>query len=251
VNISDIVAMGGMPKYALLSLSILEPEDSWLSKFAKGLRACAKKYNVELIGGDTNKGSPSISITIIGDVLKKNVLRRDQVQINDEIWLTSEVGYAALHFQYNNIPQKNRQTISNCLKKSAHESFVKPIPPLGFIQKAKSLIHSAIDLSDGLAGDLQHITLKNGFGAKIYIDKIPMHKWFRENNFYELALTGGEDYQILFTAPVKNNHKINSLLKKFSMKGAMIGHVSNKKSIQYELNGQPFHLSKDGFRHFG
>ncbi len=251
VNISDIVAMGGMPKYALLSLSILEPEDSWLSKFAKGLRACAKKYNVELIGGDTNKGSPSISITIIGDVLKKNVLRRDQVEINDEIWLTSEVGYAALHFQYNNIPQKNRQTISNCLKKSAHESFVKPIPPLGFIQKAKSLIHSAIDLSDGLAGDLQHITLKNGFGAKIYIDKIPMHKWFRENNFYELALTGGEDYQILFTAPKKNNNKINSLLKKFSMKGAMIGHVSNKKSIQYELDGQPFYLSKDGFRHFG
>ena len=251
VNISDIVAMGGMPKYALLSLSILEPEDFWLSKFAKGLRACAKKYNVELIGGDTNKGSPSISITIIGDVLKKNVLRRDQVQIKDEIWLTNEVGYAALHFQYDSIPQKNRQTISNCLKKSAHQGFVKPMPPLDFIQKAKSLIHGAIDVSDGLAGDLQHITLKNGFGAKIYIDKIPMHKWFRENNFYELALTGGEDYQILFTAPVKNNHKINSLLKKFSMKGAMIGHVSNKKSIQYELNGQPFYLSKDGFRHFG
>ena len=137
VNISDIVAMGAMPKYALLSLSILEPEDSWLSKFAKGLRTCAKKYNVELIGGDTNKGSPSISITIIGDVLKKNVLRRDQVQINDEIWLTNEVGYAALHFQYDSIPQKNRQTISNCLKKSAHEGFVKPMPPLDFIQKQK------------------------------------------------------------------------------------------------------------------
>ena len=251
VNISDIVAMGGIPRYALLSLSIVKPDASWLSKFAKGLRACAKKYNVELIGGDTNKGSPSISITIIGDVLKKSVLRRDKVKVNDEIWLTNEIGYAALHFHYNKIPQKNRQAISSYLKKSAHENFIKPMPPLNFIQKAKNFINGAIDLSDGLAGDLKHISLKNGFGAEIYIDKIPMHKWFRENNFYELVLTGGEDYQILFTSHKKNHNKINNLLKKLSMTGAMIGYVSNKKRIQYKLHGQPFHLSKDGFRHFG
>ena len=141
----------------------------------------------------------SISIAIMGNVSSKNVLKRSGAIPEDEIWVTNEVGYAALHFNQHSLLPKYKESISNCLKKRSQEEFLKPQPPLEFIQETKSLINSAIDLSDGLAGDLQHILNSSSVGAKIEINEIPMHKWFKENNQYELAMCGGEDYQILMT----------------------------------------------------
>lgn len=251
VNVSDIVSMGGQPRYALLSISLKEVDVNWIGKFTKGIKACAKKYNIEIIGGDTNKGSASISIAITGNVSSKNVLKRSGALPEDEIWVTDEIGYAALHFnQYSQLP-KYKQSISNCLKKRSLEEFQKPQPPLEFVQEAKSMINSAIDLSDGLAGDLKHILNSSSVGAKIEINAIPMHKWFKENNQFELAMCGGEDYQILMTIQQKYHSKIQNLLKKYSLKGAMIGKITKDKKIEYTLNGKKIEVSKKGFSHFG
>lgn len=250
VNISDILAMGGTPKYALLSLSIEKLDKSWLAKFSKGLRACAKNYDTEIIGGDTNKGSKSISITIIGDVNKNNVLKRDALKANDELWLTDEIGYAALHFQQSTIPKKDKKKISNCLKKKCCNEFLKPSLPFNFINDAKTFINAAIDLSDGLAGDIKHLCQKNGYGAKVELNNLPIHKWFVDSKHYEIALAGGEDYQILFTASRKHHNKILNLLKIHNHKGSMIGTVTKTKEISYFLDGSSYNLKKDGHNHF-
>ena len=251
VNVSDIVSMGGQPRYALLSISITKLDANWIGKFTKGIKSCAKKYNIEIIGGDTNKGSTSISIAIMGYVSSKNVLKRSGAIPEDEIWVTNEIGYAALHFYQNSLSTKYRQSISNCLKKRSQEEFLKPQPPFEFIQETKSMINAAIDLSDGLAGDLKHVLNSSSVGAKIEINEIPMHKWFKENNQYELAMCGGEDYQILMTAPCKHHNKIQNLLKKHSLKGAVIGKVTKDKKIEYSLHGKKIKISKEGFTHFG
>ena len=165
--------------------------------------------------------------------------------------MTNEVGYAALHFNQHSLLPKYEKSISNCLKKRSQEEFLKPQPPLEFIQETKSMINSAIDLSDGLVGDLKHILNSSSVGAKIEINEIPMHKWFMENNQYELAICGGEDYQILMTASHKHHNKIQNLLKKYTLKGAMIGKITKDKKIEYSLNGKKIKLSKEGFTHFG
>lgn len=251
VNISDIVSMGGQPRYALLSISLKNLDVNWIGKFTKGIKACAKKYSIEIIGGDTNKGSTSISIAIMGNVSSKNVLKRSGAIPEDEIWVTNEVGYAALHFNQHSLLPKHKKSISNCLKKRSQEEFLKPQPPLEFIQETKSMINSAIDLSDGLVGDLKHILKSSSVGAKIEINKIPMHKWFKENHQYELAICGGEDYQILMTASDKHHNKIQNLLKKHSLKGAMIGKITKDKKIEYSFYGKKIKLSMEGFTHFG
>jgi thiamine-monophosphate kinase len=187
----------------------------------------------------------------MGNVSSKNVLKRSGAIPEDEIWVTNEVGYAALHFNQHSLLPKHKKSISNCLKKRSQEEFLKPQPPLEFIQETKSMINSAIDLSDGLVGDLKHILNSSSVGAKIEINDIPMHKWFKENNQYELAMCGGEDYQILMTVPHKHHNKIQNLLKKHSLKGAMIGKITKNKKIEYSLHGKKIKLSKEGFTHFG
>ena len=102
-----------------------------------------------------------------------------------------------------------------------------------------------------MVGDLKHILNSSSVGAKIEINEIPMHKWFMENNQYELAMCGGEDYQILMTVPHKHHNKIQNLLKKHSLKGAMIGKITKDKKIEYSLHGKKIKLSKEGFTHFG
>ncbi len=247
VNISDIVAMGGVPTFALLSLTVEDINKKWLSKFSQGIKACAKKYNVELIGGDTNRGSMSVSVTIIGDSPRKNVLTRSAANINDDIWISDEIGYAHLGFALS----KHGPTMSNCLKKRALQAFLKPEPPMNFILDNKKYMHAAIDISDGLVSELEHISVEQKLGAKIDVDSIPMHKWFKEHNNQELALTGGEDYQILFTANKKNRNKINNSLKKNKLKGGVIGTITNSKKVEFEHKGKLVNYKKGGFKHFG
>ena len=96
VNVSDILAMGASPMFALLAISTLKPNNDWLKQFSKGLFKCCKEFNVELIGGDTTRGPLSINVTVLGDVNKNSVLLRSNAKIEDDIWVTGDLGLAAL-----------------------------------------------------------------------------------------------------------------------------------------------------------
>ena len=247
VNISDIYAMGGIPKFALLAIALPKIKTNWIQEFSNGLFSCAKKYGVELIGGDTTKGSLSISICILGEVSKKNVLFRSNAKKEDDIWVTGELGIAALGLA--NI--QNKVQLPQNLAKKSISALEKPMlyPPI--IKKIAKLSHSAIDISDGLISDLNHILENSKVGADIFLNTLPIHPWIRKNKLFDIALCGGDDYQLIFTAPQKNRNKINILNKVPSLKLTRIGSINKNKNLNIINNkGMLYKINKRGFNHF-
>lgn len=247
-NISDICAMGGTPKYALLSLSIKEINELWLKEFSNGFFSCAKNYGVELIGGDTTKGSTSLSITIIGEVKKKYVLRRNGAQTDEDIWVSGNLGLAALGLSC----QLGKISLSGNILNRALSAIEMPKPIKVNMETFAPHFSSAIDISDGLIQDLKHILDQSNIGAKIYCQNIPTASWIKKNNAFNFPLYGGEDYQLLLTSPPKNRKKIIELARKNKIKLSKIGSTTKLKKIQlFDIEDKLITKIKKGFTHFG
>ncbi len=247
VNISDIYAMGGTPKFALLAIALPEIKSLWLKKFSDGLFSCAKKYNVDLIGGDTSKGPLSISICILGEVLKKNVLLRSNAKKNDDIWVTGELGLAALGLA--NLQKKIK--LPQALTKKSIKALEKPMLNDSIIISMSKLSHSAIDISDGFLADLGHILDASKVGADILLKDLPINPWIKNNKLFDMGLTGGDDYQLLFTAPKKNRSKICLVNKKSSIQLTRVGEINDKRSLRIiDDNGKLYKTNTNGFDHF-
>ena len=247
VNISDIYAMGGVPKFALLAIALPKVKENWMKEFSNGLFSCAKKYKVELIGGDTSKGPLSISICILGEVLKKNILLRSNAKKEDDIWVTGELGLAALGLA----KLKSKIELPQSLSKKAIRALEKPMLHSSIIKSMGRLSHSAIDISDGLIADLTHILEASNVGANIFLKDIPMSTWIKKNKLFDIGLSGGDDYQLLFTAPKKNRNKINLVSKMPSIKLVRIGSIQKDKSLNIiDHKGMQYKLKKGGYDHF-
>ena len=247
VNISDIYAMGGVPKFALLAIALPKVKSDWIEKFSNGLFSCAKEYGVELIGGDTTKGPLSISICILGEVLKKNALLRSNAKKEDDIWVTGELGLAALGLA----KLKSKIELPQSLSKKAIRALEKPMLHSSIIKSMGRLSHSAIDISDGLIADLTHILEASNVGANIFLKDIPMSTWIKKNKLFDIGLSGGDDYQLLFTAPKKNRNKINLVSKMPSIKLVRIGSIQKDKSLNIiDHKGMLYKLKKGGYDHF-
>jgi thiamine-monophosphate kinase len=247
-NISDIVAMGGTPKYALLSLSIKEIDELWLKEFSIGFFSCAKKYGVELIGGDTIKGPTSLSVTIIGEVKKKYVLKRNGALADEDIWVSGELGLAALGLSY----QLGKTSLSGSILNKALSAIEIPKPIKVNMEKFAPLFSSAIDTSDGLIQDLQHILDQSNIGAVINCQNIPTDSWIKKHNAYDFLLYGGEDYQLVLTSPQANRKKIIRAAKKHKIKLTKIGVTTQNKKIQlFDKDNKLITKIKKGFTHFG
>jgi len=247
VNISDIYAMGGAPRFALLAIALPKIKENWMKEFSNGLFSCAKKYRVELIGGDTSKGPLSISICIIGEVLKKNVLLRSNAKKDDDIWVTGELGTAALGLA----KLQNKLQLPQSLSNKAIGALEKPMLHSSIIQSMTRLSHSAIDISDGLISDLTHILEASKVGANITLKNIPMNPWIKKNKLFDIGLSGGDDYQLLFTAPKKNRNKITLVSKRPSVKLARIGSIKKDKGLNItDHKGGLYKPKQRGYEHF-
>ena len=247
VNISDIYAMGGIPKFALLAIALPKIKEEWVKEFSNGLFSCAKKYGVELIGGDTTKGSLSISICILGVVPKKNILLRSNANESDDIWVTGELGLAALGLE----SLKNKIKLPVSLRKKSISALEKPLLYTPIIKKLIKLSHAAIDISDGLISDLTHILEASKVGADIFLKDLPSDRWLKKNKLFDTILCGGDDYQLLFTAPKKNRNKINSIKKISSIKLTRIGTIKKNKGFNIiNYDGEFYKIKKGGFNHF-
>lgn len=247
-NISDISAMGGTPKYALLSLSIKDIDELWLKEFSEGFFSCAKNYGVKLIGGDTTKGPTSLSVTIIGEVKKKCVLKRNSALADEDIWVSGELGLAALGLSY----QLGKTSLSGKILNKALSAIEIPKPIKVNMDKFSPLFSSAIDISDGLVQDLQHILNQSNIGAAIYCQNIPTALWIKKHNAYDFVLYGGEDYQLALTSPQKNREKIIGAAKKNKIKLTRIGVTTKQKKFQlFDKDKKLITKIKKGFSHFG
>lgn len=250
VNLSDLAAMGAEPAWMTLAISMPEVDESWLAPFCEGLAEAADYYGVSLIGGDTTKGHKSFTITIHGQVQQGMALTRAGAKIGDWIYVTGTLGDSALGLDI----LRNVVTVEPECREFLINRHYNPTPRVLAGQALRGHASSAIDLSDGLISDLGHILKASKLGAVIEADSIPLSKSMLASVSLEqalgYALTGGEDYELLFTVPESERGAIDTALLHAGVKFIKIGQLCAGNSIKFTLHGKPFTPEYKGFTHF-
>lgn len=218
VNLSDLAAIGATPRWALLALALPEADARWLEEFSAGLFALAERYQVELVGGDTTRGDVrTITVTAVGEVPAGFALYRSAAEPGDDIWVSGELGGAALALQRPDLGDARR----------LHE----PEPRVELGERLRGLAHAAIDLSDGLAGDLGHILERSHVAAVIDYARIPRAAAFAQLADLRLerrcVLSGGDDYELLFTASAERRETLEALGAELGLPLTRIGNIEN------------------------
>jgi thiamine-monophosphate kinase len=244
VNLSDLAAMGATPRWATLALALPAAQPAWLEPFAAGFHALAERYGVELIGGDTTRGERlTICITAIGEVPPGMALERGAARAGDDVWVSGELGGAALALSHPQIAE-------------AAQRLHAPEPRVELGERLRRLAHAAIDLSDGLAGDLAHILERSRLSARIEYARIPRASAFQALKDPELekncVLSGGDDYELLFTAPQPHRAEIDALAAELELALTRIGTVGagEPRLTVVDASGRPLE-HRGGFDHFG
>ncbi len=257
VNLSDLAAMGATPCFFLLGIGLPSSDTLWLERFTKGILDLANYHKCLLIGGDTTKSNSdiSISITVIGKVDTKSALKRNNAKIGDDIWVTGTLGDARLALG----SLLGEWIVPDSIFNIVNQKLELPIPRVELGENLVGIANSAIDISDGLIGDLNHILTQSNVSAEIHIDNLPRSESLLQQNSYIqniCTLSGGDDYELCFTAPHKAFHDILGLSKKFDTPITYIGKVIPKvqyKNIQFIEHGIIKELDSKifkGFEHF-
>ena len=220
--------MGATPKWATLSISLPKINHAWLKKFSEGFFKCADKFGIDLIGGDTTKGSLSISITIMGEIKKNTSLLRSGAKINDDIWVAGRLGLAATGLA--NLQGKLK--LPPRLKIKCIRALETPSPKTSLGAYLPRYANSCIDISDGLIQDLRHILKASKVGATLLLNHIPCEKFIQASKQYQFALNGGDDYEPLFTAAKKNRSHIKKIAKRTNTPVSVIGCITGNQVIQ-------------------
>jgi thiamine-monophosphate kinase len=248
VNLSDLAAMGAAPVGFTLALALPQVDEAWLAEFSAGLLALASATGCELLGGDTTRGPLTISITAIGEVPPHAALRREAAQAGDDVWVSGSLGAAALAV---------REALAGRPLPEAHPARMRmerPQPRLSLGLALRSLAHAAIDVSDGLISDLGHVCERSRLGADIDWSVVPTDESLAalpEQERQELALSGGDDYELLFTAKPSRRDAIQALRDRLGLAVTRIGKMSERLGIRItDANAKAVPLQRGGFDHF-
>lgn len=253
VNLSDLAAMGATPAWITLAISLPEVNEDWLHRFSKALVEVLMSFNVSLIGGDTTKGVLSITVQAMGLCDKDKLLRRDQAKPGDKIYVTGDLGDAAIGLQLllNKIDDEKLQP---CITK-----LNRPQARVKFAEELLSYSACAIDVSDGLVADLGHIVSASHCGADVYLSRIPLSSasryYFDKYNDgvidWSMLLTRGDDYELCFTISCDNESSINAVANKHNLKISCIGEIKDSKELSFiSIDGDLENFSDSGFKHF-
>lgn len=255
VNLSDMAAMGAKPRWAMLSLTLpkilAEQNEVWLDDFSQGFFELAQTYQIELIGGDTTSGPLSICVQIIGEVAQGDALRRSGALVGDDIWVSGCLGDAALalcHEKQQMVLESNE--IDYCLS-----ALHMPTARIVLGQKLIGLAHSAIDISDGLMADLGHILSASNKAATIDLVLIPcssvMQRVIQRPFALDCLLSGGDDYELCFTASKLKHKAIEVLSEELSLPLTCIGEIIQGEGlIVKDADGNEISMEKTGYDHF-
>ena len=249
VNLSDIAAMGGTPSATFLSIAL--PKDvqgEWAERFIEGYAELSKRLNVSLLGGDTTSSLRDIAINVgvLGCVPPGKSVKRSGASVGHGIYVTGNLGDSAGGLQAILNNWDKTQEVESLI-----QSHIKPMPRIeeGQALMNTELIGAMMDISDGIASDLRHIMKASGVGAEVHLDRIPMSynlKWACEKygkNAYALAAGGGEDYELLFTAPADIEDLVDFPIYR-------IGEVVPGNSLTWLENGNAVDFDVQGFNHF-
>ncbi len=256
VNLSDIASMGGTPKYFLISIGLSKNLPlSFVSSFYRGLKKEARQYQVELIGGDTSLSQKIvINICLLGEGRQRDLLFRKGAKAGDDLFVSGTLGDAALGLKI--LQEKGKIRGAEGLVKK----HLSPCPrvELGQAIAKHHWATAMIDVSDGLLIDASHLLEESGVGARIWKELIPLsklyQKWIRSfsKDPLQLALSGGEDYELLFTAPPKMRNRISSLAHAHKIPMTRIGEILHKEEGFHiaRKDGKDYSPFRLGFEHF-
>ncbi len=261
-NLSDIAAMGGNPLYLLVSMAVparIPPQA--LRALYRGLREACRPCNVELIGGDTSSSPRHVflSLTIVGSIQANRALTRSRAEVGDFLYVTGTVGDSHAGLRILQTSSKNPKRLS-AVETFLTRRHLRPTPRVrtGQLLANRNLGHAAIDLSDGLSSDVRHICEASQVGVEIRGQALPLSSqlraFARQHNVdpLKLALAGGEDYELLFTAPAKHHQKVLNVSRSTKVPIAWIGEIKPKRFGQRLelLEGRKQNLLQTGFDHF-
>jgi thiamine-monophosphate kinase len=247
VNLSDLAAMAASPAWFLLSLTLPKNDSDWLDQFAKGLRQAADNFNLQLIGGDTCRGALSITIQIAGLVPSGRFVTRKHATRGDLILVSGELGNAGLGLaQIQGQVDLPPDLQSRCLL-----ALNRPQPRLELIPFLREFASAAIDISDGLQGDLAHVLKASGCGASISRDAIPVNAWIEQQQAYHYALGAGDDYEICCCVPARHRGEIDNWnLGHPECRLTVIGEVTESGYMLQEGERLIDLTNLQGYRHF-
>jgi len=250
VNLSDLAAMGAEPAWFTLALTLPNVDQPWLASFSEGLFEIAQYYGIALIGGDTVRGPRSISITINGQLPKGTALTRAGAKVGDWIYVTGTLGDSALGLDI----LRGTKTVNTEDKQYLINRHYYPTPRVLAGQALRSLASSAIDLSDGLMSDIGHVLMASKVGAIIDVSLLPLSTSLQASVSREeaisYALTGGEDYELMFTVPECQRGAIDTALIHAGVKFAKLGQICAGDKLKLVDNGQDFTPTNHSFEHF-
>lgn len=247
VSLSDVAAMGGTPEFGLLSIAVVENlwKTDFLERFYAGWFELAKEWGVELVGGDVSRSPDKLVIdsTVLGSVPKRKAIRRSGATPGNGIFVSGTLGGAAAGLK---VLEENGCQCPELVKIQLRPS---PQVELGKCLQELELATAMIDVSDGLGSDLAHICRSSGVGAIVHADKVPIHPSVRllvpDDEALQLALSGGEDFQLLFTADPAR------LAATGIENVTQIGEITDHEGrLDLEVGGELQPLDAIGFRHF-
>ena len=258
VNLSDLAACGARPLACTLALALPHINAAWLDPFARGLLALADAHGCELVGGDTTQGPLNICITVLGEVPAGQALLRSGAQVGDDIYASGTLGDARLALQ----ALQGHLTLAPAALAAARQRLEAPTPRVALGQALRGIAHSAIDVSDGLLGDLGHVLRASGVGACIDLSKtinliatsagcISATGPFDTELLQQCTLAGGDDYELAFTAPVARRADVAAAAQASATPVARIGRIEAAPGLRLlDAHGQLVAQRYASFDHF-
>jgi thiamine-monophosphate kinase len=251
VNLSDLAAMGAAPLGYLLALArAKDTSDEWLAGFCAGLAADSAAFGISLLGGDTvsTPGPLTLSLTAIGEAPADAALLRRGAGPGDDVWVSGTLGDAALGLK---VLQRELE-VADDARAWLVERYRLPRPRLALGQALRGLASAAIDVSDGLVADLGHILEVSGVGAELHAEALPLSAAARGlPGARDAALSGGDDYELLFTAPPERRDALGALARRLDLPLSRIGAIHAEPGLRVlDETGRELAVRRTGWQHF-
>jgi thiamine-monophosphate kinase len=253
VNLSDLAAMGARPRWALLAGALPDADARWLDGFTRGLFTLANRFGVALIGGDTTRGPRNLCVTIIGEVPAGEAITRYGAEPGDDVWISGALGDAALALA----ALQGRTSMPAGALARLRERLERPTPRVALGEALRGVATAALDVSDGLTGDLGHILDSSRVGARVDLASIPCGEALRSKLAGEHALAlqcllaGGDDYELCFTASPADRDRVLAAGRGSDVGVARIGVVTAEPGLRVvDESGEPMASLPRGFDHF-
>ena len=251
VNLSDLATCGAKPLAFTLALAMPQADEAWLAPFSRGLLALADEHECELVGGDTTRGPLNICITAFGEVPAGAALLRSGACAGDDIYVSGTLGDARLALEV----LRGTVSVSADVLEKARARMEQPTPRVALGQALRGIATSAIDISDGLLGDLGHVLRQSAAGARIETSLaaglMAAHGTLTEDQQLEYVLAGGDDYELAFTAPVAQRDAVQAAAREARTPVKRIGRIESEPGLRLvDGKGGLIHRRYSSFDHF-